>query len=81
VSYTALMGLPSDAPPAHGQLVRDLAELPESERRAVIAAARKAAAEPRRQAVVSWQSIRAAMGVVKGEPADAVEDCARLYDG
>ena len=31
--------------------------------------------------VASWQSIRNAIGVVRGETADAVVDTAELYDG
>jgi hypothetical protein len=32
-------------------------------------------------ATLSWDSLRAAIGVVHGAPADAVEDEKRLYDG
>jgi len=66
--------------PDREQLVRQLAELPESERRAVVAAAEQVA-RGRRGAVVSWKSLRAATGIMKGASADAVEDTARLYDG
>jgi len=31
--------------------------------------------------VASWQSIRNAIGLVRGETADAVADTAELYDG
>jgi hypothetical protein len=31
--------------------------------------------------VASWQTIRAAIGAVKGQTAEAIEDTARLYDG
>ena len=68
------------APPGREQLVRQLAELPESERRAVIGAADEAA-RGHRGVVVSWKSLRAATGIMKGAPADAVDDMARLYDG
>jgi hypothetical protein len=71
----------SDIPAPHEHLVRELAELRDAERRAVIAAAEQAARESRGQAVASWRSIRGAFGVVKGEPANALDDSARLYDG
>lgn len=78
----ASMGSTSDAPTHHARLVRELAELPESERRAVIKAAGEAASGAGGRVTVSWPSIRAAVGVVvTGEPADAIEDSARLYDG
>ena len=67
-------------PAGREQLVRDLAALPDSERRAVVAAAEQAA-RGRSGPVVSWTSLRAASGIMKGAPADAVEDCAHLYDG
>lgn len=73
------MSSPPHVGAPHAQLVRALAELPDSERRTVIAAAERSAA--RRRPVASWQSIRAAIGIVKGEPADAIEDTERLYDG
>jgi hypothetical protein len=72
---------PSNAPELHAELVRELAELPESERRAVVAAAERAAARSHRGVVASWRTVRAAIGVLKGQPANAVEDTARLYDG
>jgi hypothetical protein len=72
---------PSNAPEQHAELVRELAELPDRERRAVVAAAEKAAAQSYRDVVASWRTVRAAIGVVKGQPADAVEDTSRLYDG
>jgi hypothetical protein len=75
------MASPSNAPEPHAELVRELAELPDSERRAVIAAAERAAAQPHRGVVASWRTVRKAIGVVKGQPADAMEDTARLYDG
>jgi hypothetical protein len=74
------MSQPHDVPPGREQLVRELAELPESERRAVVAAAERAA-RGRGGPIVSWKSLRAATGIMTGVPADAVEDCARLYDG
>jgi hypothetical protein len=69
------------APGVHDDLVRALASLAEDERRNVIAAAERAARMPRSRAIVSWRSIRSAVGIVKGEPADAIEDTASLYDG
>jgi hypothetical protein len=71
----------SDIPALHEHLVRELASLRDAERRVVIAAAEQAARESRGHAVASWRSIRAALGVVKGEPANAVDDSARLCDG
>ena len=65
----------------HEDLVRALASLRDDERRDVIAAAERAAVEPRPRVVASWRSLRGAIGVVKGERADAIEDTARLYDG
>jgi hypothetical protein len=75
------MASPSNSPELHAQLVRELAELPDGERRAVVAAAERAAAHAHRDVIASWRTVRAAIGVVKGLPADAVEDTARLYDG
>lgn len=72
------MALPTNL---HDQLVHELAQLPDSERRAVVAAAEKAASRFRHQAVVSRQTLRSAVGIVKGQPADAIEDTASLYDG
>jgi hypothetical protein len=65
----------------HDDLVRALASLRQDERRAVIAAAELAAVESRPHVVASWRSLRGAIGVVKGERADAIEDTAHLYDG
>jgi hypothetical protein len=75
------MASPSKAPDQHAHLVRELAELPDGERRAVVAAAERAAAQGHRDVVASWRTVRAAIGVVKGKPADAIEDTAHLYDG
>jgi len=60
-------------------LVQELAALPEEERRAVVREARARAQA--RGPTLPWASLRAAIGVVKGAAADAVEDCDRLYDG
>jgi hypothetical protein len=80
--YASQMGSPSKAPDPHERLVRELAELPASERRAVfIAAMEEAASRSSHRVTASWQSIRAAIGIVKGAPADAIEDTAHLYDG
>ena len=65
----------------HDELVRALANLGENERREVIAAAERAARNRKPHVVASWRSIRAAIGVVHGAPADAVADTAELYDG
>ena len=69
------------APTTHDDLVRALANLGEGERRDVIAAAERTARQRKAHAVVSWRSIRSAIGVVRGETADAVADTAELYDG
>jgi hypothetical protein len=61
-------------------LVQQLAGLPESERRAVFAAAERAARR-RGAPVLSWALLESAVGIMKGAPADAVEDCDHLYDG
>lgn len=79
--YASDMGSPSNAPDPHDRLVRELAELPASERRAVFMAAVAAASGSSHRVTASWQSIRAAIGIVKGAPADAIEDTAHLYDG
>jgi hypothetical protein len=62
-------------------LVRALAKLGEAERREVVAAAERAARQSKPHVVASWRSIRAAIGIVRGEPADAVADTDELYDG
>jgi hypothetical protein len=61
--------------------VRALAGLGEDERRDVIAAAERAAIDRKSHVVASWRTIRNAIGVVHGEPADALADTAELYDG
>jgi hypothetical protein len=63
--------------PALEPLVRQLAELPEDERREVVAAAQASAARP---PVLSWDAWDAARGLVT-LGGDAVADCDRLYDG
>jgi hypothetical protein len=69
------------APAPHDDLVRALADLGESERRDVVLAAERAARQSKPHVVASWRSIRAAIGVVHGKPADAVADTDELYDG
>lgn len=69
------------APSTHDDLVRALAKLGETERCEVVAAAERAARQSKPHVVASWRSIRAAIGVVHGEPADAVADTDELYDG
>jgi hypothetical protein len=59
-------------------LVRELAELPERERREVVAAAEQASKDL--EPTLPWESWDAARGVVC-LGGDAVEDCDRLYDG
>ncbi|MET0792792.1 MAG: hypothetical protein ABW061_14830 [Polyangiaceae bacterium] len=71
----------ASAPVTHDDLVRALANLGEVERREVITAAERAARQRKPQVVASRGAIRAAIGVVRGEPADAVSDTAELYDG
>jgi len=68
------------APATHDELVRALARLGENERRAVVAAAERTARERKSHVVASWGSIRAAIGVVHGEPADAVADSDEIND-
>ncbi|HKQ69680.1 MAG TPA: hypothetical protein VJT73_10095 [Polyangiaceae bacterium] len=67
------------------RLVRELAALPEEERRVVVQEADTEASEsersPRRRPTLPWSSLRAVIGIVRGEPADAVEDTGHLYDG
>jgi hypothetical protein len=69
----------------YDRLVRELAGLPEGERRRIVAdAAALAGASPQHPAAaptLPWSSLRAAIGLANGETADAVEDCDRLYDG
>lgn len=69
------------APAAHDDLVRALANLGESERREVVAAAEHAARQKKAHVVASWRSIHGAIGVLHGEPADAIVDTDELYDG
>jgi hypothetical protein len=61
--------------------VRALADLGDDERREVVAAAERAARNRKPRVVASWHSIRSAIGVVRGEPADAIADTDELYDG
>ncbi len=68
-------------PASHDDLVRALASLREGDRREVIAAAERTVRSSKRHVVASWRSIRSAIGVVHGEPADAVADTAELHDG
>jgi hypothetical protein len=67
------------------RLVQELAALSEDERRDVVASARLRALRqaPGRAATATlpWASLRSAIGLVQGAPADAVEDCDNLYDG
>ncbi len=67
------------------RLVKELASLPEEERRAVVREADTEASQsersPARRRTLPWSSLRAVIGIVHGEPADAVEDTDRLYDG
>lgn len=58
--------------------MRELAELPESERREVIAAAEEASTSG--GSTLPWESWDAARGLVS-LGGNAVEDCDRLYDG
>ena len=86
LSLEALVGYSSlvtshPAPGRHEDLVHALASLRDDERRDVVAAAERAAVGQRPHVVASWRSIRGAIGVVKGERADAIEDTAHLYDG
>ncbi len=74
------MSQSQDTPPDRDQLVQELAGLPESERHAVFAAAERAARR-RGAPVLSWDLLESAVGIMKGAPADAVEDCEHLYDG
>ena len=75
-----MAGMPKRGESAGSQrarLVHALAQLPEEERRAIVADARR---EARRNATLAWASLRAARGVVS-LGGDAVVDCDRLYDG
>ncbi len=64
--------------PALEPLVRELASLPEQERRDVVAAAEKTAMN--RRSTLSWDSWDAARSVVN-LGGNSVNDCDRLYDG
>ncbi|MBI4704107.1 MAG: hypothetical protein HY744_23610 [Deltaproteobacteria bacterium] len=66
-------------------LVEQLAALPDAERHAVVCEA-NARARPSRAGsaggpALPWAVLRCVIGIVHGGPADAVEDCHRLYDG
>jgi hypothetical protein len=67
------------------RLVKELAALPEEERRAVVREADSEASQserkPATRPTLPWSSLRAVIGIVHGEPADAVDDTDRLYDG
>ncbi|WP_394826060.1 hypothetical protein [Pendulispora albinea] len=65
-------------PPALEPLVRQLAALPDEDRKAVVQAAENAR-RPQR-AVASWDTLDSLRGVVR-LGGDAIEDCDRLYDG
>jgi len=72
------LGFVSEA--ARERPVQELTALPEEERREVLREARARALRVNAR-TLPWASLRAAVGLVRGEPADAVEDCSRLYDG
>jgi hypothetical protein len=69
----------------HRRLVKELAALPEDERRAVMREADTEASQSERtcraRPTFPWSSLRAVIGIVHGEFADAVEDTDRVYDG
>ncbi len=72
--------VPDDVPEALHGLVRQLAELPAGARETVIEAARRAANEPKgKLPTVSWQSLRAAKGIVR-LGGNALDDAEALYD-
>jgi len=62
----------------HRRLVKEVAALPEEERRAVVREADTEASQsersPARRRTLPWSSLRTVIGIVHGEPADAVED-------
>jgi hypothetical protein len=60
-------------------LVRKLAELPPDEREAVIEAARKVSTDQHALPSISWESLRAARGIVS-LGGSALEDSEALYD-
>jgi hypothetical protein len=64
--------------PEHEGLVRELADLPESERRAIVQAATEQALQRERPTLAA---LRSAAGVMKGAPSDAMDDERALYDG
>jgi hypothetical protein len=64
--------------PEHEGLVRELAGLPESERRAIVQAAAEQAREHERPTLAA---LRGAAGVVKGASCDAMNDDRALHDG
>ena len=69
----------------HRRLVQELAALPAEERQAVVRGADTEANRPDRNAqaepTLPWSTLRAAIGIMRGEPADAVVDSEHLYDG
>jgi hypothetical protein len=64
--------------PEHAALVRELADLPESERRAI---PRAAAEQARGRERPTLAALRSTVGVVKGAACDAMNDERALYDG
>ncbi|HMJ10779.1 MAG TPA: hypothetical protein VK524_05200 [Polyangiaceae bacterium] len=69
-----------DVPEALRGLVRQLAELPQGARETVIEAARRTANQPQAKLpTVSWESLRAAKGIVS-LGGNALEDSEALYD-
>ncbi len=69
----------------HRRLVTELAALPEEERRAVIREAdieaTRSGQSARVRPTLPWSALRSVIGIIHGEPADAVEDVNQLYDG
>jgi hypothetical protein len=61
----------------HEALVKKLAALPDDERRAIV---REAQARANARVTLPWSALRAVIGVVHGESADAVDDTNALYD-
>lgn len=61
------------------RLVNELALVSDEERLAIVRDARALARGSR--ATLPWSALRAAIGIVHGAPADAVEDTNNLYDG
>jgi hypothetical protein len=64
------------------EVLEEALELPDEERQALALRLRNEAkkAHPSRGAVISWDALRRARGVVQ-LGGDAVADCERLYDG